>query len=224
MLARKNDELIPTASQRAQAGERFAYIVDDDRDVRLSLGLLLKAFGIASRPFTEADDFLAELDHLKPGCVIIDVRMPGRDGVALLSEIVARGFRWPSIIITGHAEVQTAVRAMKMGAIEFLEKPFDQDDLLAALERGFADLADQAESGHAAREAELRIAKLTPRERAVLDGILAGCSNKHMALQMDLSPRTIELHRANLMRSLQVSSLTELLVTAAAAGLAIKPN
>jgi two-component system response regulator FixJ len=137
---------------------------------------------------------------------------------------VARGFRWPSIIITGHAEVQTAVRAMKMGAIEFLEKPFDQDDLLAALERGFSDLADQAESGQAAREAELRIAKLTPRERAVLDGILAGCSNKHMALQMELSPRTIELHRANLMRSLQVSSLTELLVTAAAAGLAIKPN
>jgi two-component system response regulator FixJ len=113
---------------------------------------------------------------------------------------------------------------MKMGAIEFLEKPFDQDDLLAALERGFSDLADQAESGQAAREAELRIAKLTPRERAVLDGILAGCSNKHMALQMELSPRTIELHRANLMRSLQVSSLTELLVTAAAAGLAIKPN
>lgn len=197
----------------------MAYVVDDERELRISLTFLLKTFGISCRPFAAAEDLLAELPALRPGCLIVDVRMPGQDGISMLAQMSSAGVHWPAIVITGHAEVPTAVRAMKLGAIEFLEKPFHEADLLAALDRGFEHLS-RVEAKHAfARSAQLRMSGLTPRERLVLEGLFRGLSNKEMAAQFSLSLRTVEMHRANMMRRAGTSTLTELLSLALAAGI-----
>ncbi|HYI38904.1 MAG TPA: response regulator [Allosphingosinicella sp.] len=197
----------------------MVYIVDDEREVRVSLSFLLKAFAISSRPFSSAEDFLAELPDLRPGCVVVDVRMPSKDGISMVAEMASAGVHWPVIVISGHAEVNMAVRAMKLGAIEFLEKPFSEQDLLAALDRGFEHLARTFAEHDFARMAQLRISKLTPRERLVLDGVLAGLANKEMAARAGLSTRTVEMHRTRMMRRVGVDNVPQLIAIAYAAGL-----
>lgn len=205
-------------------GARVAYVVDDERELRISLTFLLKAFAIETRPFAAAEDFVAELPALRPGCVIVDVRMPGQDGLSMLADMASTGFHWPAIVITGHAEVPTAVRAMKLGAIEFLEKPFSEADLLAALARGFEHLSRTAAEDAYAQKAELRIGRLSPRERLILDGVVAGLSNKEMAAQFGLSLRTVEMHRTNMMRRAGAGTLPELLSLAFAAGIRLSAH
>lgn len=197
---------------------RYVYVIDDDRAVRIALSLQLRSMGFESRPFSSAEDFLPELSYLEPGCVLLDVRMPGKDGVAVLGEMVASGRAWPTIIMTGHAEVKVAVRAMKLGAIEFLEKPFRDDDLVAALARGFGVLQDLTVAADRELEARRRLSGLTRREQLVFEGILGGLSNKEMAATFGLSHRTVEMHRANLMRRTGTRKVAELHSLAAAAG------
>lgn len=215
-MATDDDRVDPPAGPGA--GERYAYVIDDEREVRVSLSFLLKTFGITSRPFSAAEDFLAELPLLRPGCVIVDVRMPGQDGISMLTQMETIGVSWPTIVITGHAEVATAVRAMKRGAIEFLGKPFDDEDLLAALERGFKDLSRDEAEHELARKAKLKIDRLTPRERLVLQALMEGLSNKQMAARFGLSPRTVEMHRTNMLRRAEATSLPQLISIAYTAG------
>jgi two-component system response regulator FixJ len=197
---------------------RLVYVIDDEREVRVALSFMLKSFGLSSRPFASASDFLAALPELLPGCVVVDVRMPVKDGVTMLGDMTATGIGWPTIVISGHAEVSTAVRAMKLGAIEFLEKPFSEADLLAALDRGFEHLDRTAAGDDLARSARLKISKLTPRERLVLEGVMAGLPNKEMAARVGLSTRTIEMHRTRMMRRVGVDNVPQLIAIAYAAG------
>ena len=209
---------LPAASEPVETG-RLAYVIDDEREVRLSLSFMLTTFGIAGTPFAAAEDFMEALPGLRPGCVIVDMRMPGKDGITMLAEMAAAGFRWPAIVITGHSDVPTAVRAMKLGAIEFLAKPFDERELLAALERGFQQLSQANAEENAARTARLALSRLTPRERDVLQGVVDGLANREIAARFGLSPRTVEMHRANMMRRSGASSVVELISIAHAAGI-----
>ena len=174
--------------------------------------------GIRAVIFDTGTAFLAVADGLEPGCVLLDVRMPGADGFEVLTGIAARGAALPTVVMTGHGDVLTAVRAMKLGAADFLEKPFTEDMVVAVLDRLFANLdADVAQdiSRHAAAE---KIARLTEREAEVLHGLIAGHSNKVLAYDLGISVRTIEMHRASLMDRLDVRTFAEALRIAFEAG------
>jgi two-component system response regulator FixJ len=192
------------------AGGRVAYVIDDDRDIRVSLRMLLQENGIDARPFLAATDFLDELADLRPGPVLLDVRMPGMDGLALLEELAQLGVRWPVIMMTGHAEVPLAVRAMKLGAIDFLEKPFPYDELTTLMARAFELLGEQTKVGDLA-EARERIESLTPRERQILEAAAKGLSNKEIAVELGLSHRTVEMHRSRMMRRLGARRLSDII-------------
>ncbi|HEY0311490.1 MAG TPA: response regulator [Allosphingosinicella sp.] len=201
----------------ATAPGRLAYVIDDDRDMRMSLRMLLQEDEIDARPFLSAPDFLDALGELKPGPILLDVRMPGMDGIALLEALAEREIRWPVIMMTGHAEVPLAVKAMKLGAIDFLEKPFPHAELSALMSRAFEMLDAQAEEGGLA-DARERLDRLTPRERQILAAVAKGHSNKEIAQELDLSHRTVEMHRARMMRRLGARRLSDViaLVTSAA--------
>ncbi|WP_416385189.1 response regulator transcription factor [Sphingomonas sp. LY54] len=175
---------------------------------------------LKSRPFASGTDFLESLEELEPGCVLLDIRMPEVDGFQVMAELENKGIDWPVIIMTGHGEVSVAVRAMKMGAIDFIEKPFEEEVLLGSLERAFELLRDRGEKAERKRSARERISHLTTREREVLQGLMAGLPNKMLARHLDISLRTVEMHRANMMDRLQVGSLAEALTLAVQAELA----
>lgn len=197
----------------------IAYVVDDEPAVRRSLALLLGSAGYAVETFDCGGAFLRRADRDLPfGCVLLDVRMPETDGIAVQREMVSRGLRHPVVVITAHGDVPLAVRMMKAGACDMLQKPFSGDTLLRAAAAALAR-RDEAEE---ARAAEQRIAALSPRESEVLRGLVAGRQNKIIALDLGISPRTVEIHRANLMTKLQVRSLSEAVCMALAAG--IRPD
>jgi two-component system response regulator FixJ len=193
------------------AAERLAYIVDDDRDMRMSLRMLLQEDAIEARPFLSAADFLDALDELKPGPILLDVRMPVMDGIALLEALAERAVRWPVIMMTGHAEVPLAVRAMKLGAIDFLEKPFPYEEVSALMARAFEMVDAQARQGGDMRD---KLERLTARERQILDAVARGLSNKEIATELDLSHRTVEMHRARMMRRLGARRISEVIAMA----------
>lgn len=195
------------------------HLIDDEEAVRRSASFLLKTSGFDVIGYPSGVAFLKEARHVAPGCILLDIRMPEMDGLAVQRELNARGVTLPVIVLTGHGDVATAVTAMKQGAIDFLEKPFEKAQLLAALENGFARLNRAEEADLASHEAEVRIAALTPRERDVLTGLVSGLPNKTIAYDLGISPRTVEVHRANLMTKLEVRSLSEALRIAFAAGL-----
>lgn len=194
------------------------YIVDDDREVRRSLSFLLGTTEMASRPFGSGMDFLESLPDLKPGCVLLDIRMPEIDGFHVMGELGKQGIEWPVIVMTGHGEVSVAVRAMKLGAVDFLEKPFDEEVLLSSLERAFGLLKDRGMAAERKQKAQDRVNALTAREKEVLQGLMAGMANKLLARRLDISLRTVEMHRANMMDRLGVRSLAEALTLAVQAG------
>lgn len=199
---------------------RKAYIIDDNRDVRVSLSCELRADGIDCRAFSSAGDFLEEVDHLAPGCILLDVRMPEKNGVELLGDLAVRDIRWPAIMVTGHAEVATAVEAMKLGAIEFLEKPFTGTALMRALENGYRRLAENSQRSGTRRKAVEAVARLSPRERQMLLLVSQGLSTREIAADLSLSQRTVEMHRGNMMRKLGAATVIEAVRIAEAAGLA----
>jgi len=195
---------------------RLAYVIDDDRDMRMSLRMLLQEDEIDARPFLSATDFLDALGELKPGPILLDVRMPVMDGIALLEALTERAIRWPVIMMTGHAEVPLAVKAMKLGAIDFLEKPFPHAELSSLMGRAFEILDEQAEEGGLA-DARERLDRLTPRERQILEAVAKGHSNKEIAQELDLSHRTVEMHRARMMRRLGARRLSDVIALVASA-------
>ncbi|MBU8536608.1 response regulator transcription factor [Falsiroseomonas tokyonensis] len=193
----------------------IGYIVDDEAAVRRSLALLLGSAGYAVETFEGGEDFLRQATTDLPfGCVLLDVRMPGIDGVAVQREMLARGLPHPIVVITAHGDVPLAVRMMKAGACDMLQKPFTGEAVLAAA----AAALTRRDEATAALHAQKRIAALTPREAEVLQGMVAGRQNKVIALELGISPRTVEIHRANLMAKLQVRSLPEAVRMALAAG------
>jgi two-component system response regulator FixJ len=197
------------------AHSKIAYLIDDDRDVRVSLGMLLATVDVTGWPFASAIDFLEALPHLKPGCLIIDVRMAEMDGLELLQRLNEQGLRWPAIMITGHGDVPAAVTSLKRGAVDFIEKPFEASLLFEALDRSFEALEHKV--GREQRAAEL-VATLTPRERDAFEGLIRGETSKEVARRLDLSPRTAEMHRARMMKKLKSERAADVLAIAAAAG------
>lgn len=197
--------------------ERLVHLVDDDEAIRRSAGFMLKTSGFRVLSYESGDQLLKSAAALEPGCVLLDIRMPGMDGLEVQQALKERGIGLPVVIMTGHGDVTLAVQAMKAGAVDFIEKPFEKAVLLGAIDQAFHRLERSAEVRERAKEAEVRLNGLTPREREVLDGLAQGLPNKTIAYDLGISPRTVEIHRANLMTKLGVKSLSEALRIAFAA-------
>jgi two-component system, LuxR family, response regulator FixJ len=199
----------------------LVHVVDDDASVRDSLALLLESAGYSVRAYDSALTFLqAASDHML-GCVLTDVQMPELDGLELQRRMNERGIRLPVIVMTGHGEVPIAVEALKAGATDFLEKPFDDSQLLAAIAGAIAISRQTSEAAAAVASIATRLATLTPREREVLDRLVAGQPNKTIAYDLGSSPRTVEVHRARVMEKMGARSLPELVRMTIAAGVAV---
>lgn len=194
------------------------HVVDDDEAVRDSLQALLQAKGLTAKTYASAEAFLAAHPSAPDGCAIVDVRMPGMDGIALLNRLRQRGHRIPVIVVTGHADIPLAVQAMKAGAVDFVEKPYSNDAILDLARRALASAPGGQVQGEGAAEIAARIATLTPRERDVMDQLVIGNPNKIIAHELNISPRTVEIHRANLMKKMQADSLSHLVRMALSAG------
>jgi two-component system response regulator FixJ len=194
----------------AEGKELTVHVVDDDSAVRDSVCFLLGTDGIACRSYESAEAMLDRGAALEHGCIVTDVRMPGMSGLELLAEAKARGFAQPVIVLTGHADVAMAVEAMKAGAIDFIEKPFQEGMLLASVRRALAEGASQEARGADIAEIAKRLAQLTARETDVFEAIVDGDSNKAAALRLGISPRTVEIYRANVMTKMQAHNLSEL--------------
>ena len=186
------------------------FIVDDDEAVRGSMKLLLKTLGLATEAFASAQEVLATFEKCRPGCLVLDIRMPGMSGLELQEELNARGAMLPIIFITGHGDVPMAVEAMQRGAMDFLQKPFRDQDLLDRITKALEkDRAGRDLLGNRERIA-VRIATLTPREREVMALVTQGKANKVIAADLNLSQRTVEIHRAHVMEKMGANSLAHL--------------
>ena len=198
--------------------EAIVHVVDDDLAVRQSLSFLLASEGLPVRLHESA---LAFLDAVTApsGCILTDVRMPGMDGIEFLRRLRERGFAVPVIVMTGHADVPMAVEAMRQGAVDFIEKPFDDDMLLASVHSALKLQEQQTERDGQLTDAQARLEGLSERERQVLKGLVAGKANKVIAYDLGISPRTVEIYRANVMTKMQAGSLSELVRLALLTGI-----
>jgi two-component system response regulator FixJ len=186
------------------------HVVDDDVAVRKSLAFLLASEGLPVRLHESASAFLEDVMSAEAGCIVTDVRMPGIDGIELIRRLKERGITLPVIVITGHADVPMAVEAMKEGAIDFLEKPFGDDVFLTTVREALSRHEKSSHHGAQVAQVQTRLEALTERERQVLDGLVAGKANKVIAYDLGISPRTVEIYRANVMAKMQARSLSEL--------------
>jgi two-component system response regulator FixJ len=193
---------------KTMAAERVVHVVDDDVAVRRSLERLLDSAGLRVVSYETPVDFLGVASQLSGGCLLLDVRMPGMDGLELQARLRQAGLAIPVIVMTGQGDVHTAVRAMKAGAVDFLEKPFNDDVLLRTIEAAFAR-GERSDRTRDAAEAAQRIALLSPREREVLEALVAGRPNKVIASDLGISVRTVEVHRARMMERLGVRQFAE---------------
>src|SRR6476661_4533215 len=194
------------------------YVIDDDEAMRDSLDFLLGSANFDVTLFESANRFLETLSSTDFGCVVSDIRMPGIDGIELLKRLKASRSAFPVLIMTGHGDVPLAVEAMKLGASDFLEKPFEDDRLVGMIDAALRQAESGARSEAVTQDIAARIESLSPRERQVMDGLIAGLSNKLIAKEYAISPRTIEVYRANVMTKMQASSLSELVRLAIRAG------
>jgi len=197
------------------------YIVDDDLDVLHSLAFFLTSAGFAATSFSDPLAFLEEADSLPPGCLLLDIRMPGMDGIEVLQRHGNRRLEIPVVVMTGHGDVATAVHAMKLGAIDYIEKPFEESALLKILGLIFETLETDVQVQAGVEAARARVDSLTVREREVLDGLLAGRSNKIVAYELNISVRTVEMHRAAMMTRLRVQTFAEAVLLAREGGMAM---
>ena len=202
-----------------EANKRLVHLVDDDEAIRRSAGFMLKTSGFAVRSYASGVELLKKSRELEPGVILMDVRMPEMDGLEVQRALRERGIPYPVIVMTGHGDINVAVQAMKAGAIDFFEKPFEKAVLLSAISEGFARIEHSDRNRARSEQARIRLEALTPREKDVLAGMVRGHPNKTIAYDLDISPRTVEIHRANVMSKLGVASLSEALRIAFAAGL-----
>jgi two-component system response regulator FixJ len=197
---------------------RIVYVIDDEEAVRDSVAFLLEAHDLHVQSFSSGDEFLAAAPSLAPGCVLTDMRMPGMDGLDLLRHIKERDLCWPVLVMTGHGEIPLAVRALKAGASDFIEKPLPGEALIDALLSALQTIQDTHERTADIAEINARIALLTTREREVLVQLVAGNQNKVIGFNLGMSPRTVEVHRARVMRKMQARSLPALVQMAVSVG------
>jgi two-component system, LuxR family, response regulator FixJ len=205
------------------ASKSVIHVVEDDQAMRDSLVELLEDAGHAVRAYTRAEELLSRAADIEPGCIVSDVRMPGLDGLTLLRRLRDCGSKTPLVLITGHGDVAMAVAAMKAGAVDFLEKPFEADVLLAAVGAALRHPVSDTKTEDAEASRQL-LQKLTSREYEVFEQLAAGKSNKEIAAQLGISPRTVEFHRAHIMQKMAVKSLPELVRVWLSAGLAPSPK
>jgi len=197
----------------------IVHVIDDDEASRESLEFLLRTAGIEVKTYASAAVFLDLAAGMNPGCIITDVRMPGMSGIDLLRRLRELKIDVPVIVITGHGDVPLAVEAMKIGAVDFLEKPFDDEVLLASVRGALSRQVEDMKRHGERSEIDARLATLSNRERDVLTGLVAGRANKQIAYDLGISPRTVEIYRANLMTKMQAASLSELVRMALIAGM-----
>ncbi|HZQ12956.1 MAG TPA: response regulator FixJ [Pseudolabrys sp.] len=195
------------------------YVIDDDEAARQSLEFLLKTAGLKVRSFDGARAFLEVLPQVRAGCIITDVRMPDITGIDLLRKVKEKGLDIPVIVITGHGDISLAVEAMKIGAVDFLEKPFDDEALLTAVKNSLSSTIDAAKRNAEVAQINDKLKALSNRERQVLEGLVAGKANKVIAFDLGISPRTVEIYRANLMTKMSANSLSDLVRMAMTAGI-----
>ena len=200
-------------------GGRTVHLVDDDETIRRSVSFLLRTSGYVVKTYASGVEFLGEVKSAVPGCLLLDVQMPELNGLEVQARLREQGILFPVVVMTAHGDVAVSVQAMKAGAIDFIEKPFEKATLLAAIEDGFGRLEQSGRRRARAEEARARLEVLTPRETEVMTGLVRGHPNKTIAYDLDISPRTVEIYRANLMEKLEVRSLSEALRVAFAAGL-----
>lgn len=199
--------------------DAIVHVIDDDAALRDSLAFLLGSAGLLVRSFESAQAFLQEIASIELGCVVTDIRMPGIDGLELLRLLQEMGKGWPVIVMTGHGDVPLAVRAMRLGAADFVEKPFEDEVMIDSVRSALTSSMPLQAAG-ASEEMALRLASLSRRERQVLSGLVEGQTNKEIARQFDLSPRTVEVYRAKLMTKMQANNISELVRFAMRAGVA----
>lgn len=199
--------------------KKLVHIVDNEEAIRRSMGFMLKTSGYLVETWTSGQAFLKEVRHVERGCILLDIRMPDLDGLEVQRMLAERGVTMPIVIMTGHGDVSTAIRAMKAGAVDFLEKPFGKATVIAAIEESFGRLTMADRATVRAADAEARLGVLTAREREVLDHLAKGLPNKTIAYDLGISARTVEVHRANVMAKLAVRSLSDALRIAFSAGL-----
>ena len=191
--------------------DKLVHVVDDDDAVRRSVAFLLKHAGFRVESYVSGVEFLKQAKDAERGCVLLDVRMPEMDGLEVQLEMAARGIDMPVVILTGHGDVGVAVKAMRAGAVNFIEKPYEKEALLHAIEEAYLRLDRKYDKEMKTGEAQVRLASLTGRERDVLNGLVAGFPNKTIAYDLGISPRTVEIYRANMMEKLRARSLSEAL-------------
>lgn len=201
--------------------EPIVHVVDDDEAIRQSVSFLLRKAGHRVETYASGTVFLKAVSRTTTGCILLDVRMPDIDGLEVQARLAEWGIALPIIMLTGHGDVALAVRAIKAGALEFLEKPFERASLLEAIGEALAQASRHDRAQLAEAEAVIRLAVLTTRERDVLDGMVLGRPNKLIAYDLGIATRTVEVHRANLMEKLGARSLSDVLRIAFAAGLSI---
>ena len=190
--------------------EQTVYIVEDDEAVRDSLSMLLRSEGLAVQGYERATRFLEDWHPAMQGCMVLDIRMPEMDGMALQDELIERGSTLPIIFVTGHGDVPLAVEAMRKGAVDFIEKPYREDQLMDKIRGALAADAEQQQGREQKRVIEQRLDQLTPREREIMDRMVAGQANKVIAIELDISQRTVEIHRSRVMHKMGTHSLAQL--------------
>lgn len=195
------------------------HLVDDDEAIRHSASFMLRAAGYRVQTYHDGVAFLEVAEDAEPGCILLDVQMPRLDGLGVLAELKTRGVGMPVIVLTGHGDVSVAVQAMKGGAVDFVEKPYEKAVLLASLNAAFGRVEERSSREQLEKDAHRRLALLTDRERDVLKGLVEGLTNKAIAERFSISPRTVEIHRAHVMQKLEVDSLSAALRLAFASGL-----
>lgn len=200
------------------------FIVDDDPGVRQMIARMVRSVGLRPETFASVGEFLDLYDPVQPGCLVLDVRMPGESGLDLQDRLAEAGTGIPIIFITGHGSIPMSVRAMKRGAVEFLEKPFDDQDLLDAIQCALHRDAEQRRSEARRADARKRLSRLTPRERQVMAFVVAGWANKEIASRLGTIEQTIKMHRARVMSKMGAESVAELVILAQLAGMIDPPN
>ena len=198
---------------------RVVHLVDDDESIRRSVSFMLRTSGYIVKTYASGVEFLGDPKAIVPGCILLDVQMPEVNGLEVQKRLREQGILLPVIVMTAHGDVTVSVQAMKAGAIDFIEKPFEKATLVGAIEDGFGRLEQSGRRHARAEEARVRLDVLTPRELDVLNGLVRGHPNKTIGYDLGISPRTVEIHRANLMTKLSVPSLSDALRIAFAAGL-----